>query len=308
MIFTKIKRTIKDGFVGFWRNGFLSFASIVVLTLTLTTFGGLIFFNGLTQNYLNDIKGKVDINVYFSLNAAEADILALRETIEDMPEVSKVEYVSREQALADFKERHKDDALILQGLEEIGENPLPASFNIQAKDPSRYESVLKFLQSSNALNKNGNAIVEKVSDNKKLVVINRLGSIIKMIEKIGLGLTGVLVIVAIIVTLNTIRLVIYSRREEVAVMKLVGASNAQIRGPFVVSGVMCGIFAAALALLIMYPIAYYAVRVTNAFSSDFTLLGYYIANFGQIFIMIMVAGIILGGISSYVAVRKYLKV
>lgn len=286
----------------------MSFASIVVLTLTLTTFGGLMFFNGLTQNYLNDIKGKVDINVYFSLNAAEADILALRETIEDMPEVSKVEYISREQALADFKERHKDDALILQGLEEIGDNPLPASFNIQAKDPSRYESVLKFLQSSNALNKNGNAIVEKISDNKKLVVINRLGSIIKMIEKIGLGLTGVLVIVAIIVTLNTIRLVIYSRREEVAVMKLVGASNAQIRGPFVVSGVMCGIFAAALALLIMYPVAYYAVRVTNAFSSDFTLLGYYIANFGQIFIMIMVAGIILGGISSYVAVRKYLKV
>lgn len=308
MIFTKIKRTIKEGFVGFWRNGFLSFASIVVLTLTLTTFGGLIFFNGLTEAYLTQIKDKVDINVYFSLNAIEEDILSLKKTLADMPEVAKVEYISREQALAEFRDRHKDDTLILQGLDEIGENPLPASFNIQAKDPSRYESVMKFLQSSNSLNKAGNAIVEKVSDNKKLIVINRLSTIIKAIEKVGWGLTAVLVVVAIIVTLNTIRLVIYSRREEVAVMKLVGASNAQIRGPFVVSGVMCGVFAGALALLIMYPVAFYGSRVTDAFSSDFTLLSYYVGNFGQIFLAIMVSGVILGGISSYVAVRKYLKV
>ena len=135
MIFTKIKRTIREGFVGFWRNGFLSFASVIVLTLSLLVVGGLIFFKGLTTEYVTQIKNKVDVNVYFSLNAPEQDILALKKTLEAMPEVSHIEYVSREQALANFKDMHKDDALILQGLEVVGDNPLPASFNVRAADP-----------------------------------------------------------------------------------------------------------------------------------------------------------------------------
>ena len=308
MIFTKIKRTIREGFVGFWRNGFLSFASVIVLTLSLLVVGGLIFFKGLTTEYVTQIKNKVDVNVYFSLNAPEQDILALKKTLEAMPEVSHIEYVSREQALANFKDMHKDDALILQGLEVVGDNPLPASFNVRAADPSRYESVVNFLKSKSALTKSGVAIVEKVSDNKKLAVISRLNAIISMVERVGWGVSIILILVACIVTLNTIRLVIYTRKDEVSVMKLVGASNSQIRWPFVVSGMMAGVFAGFLALLILYPIAFYSEKVTYVFSPDITLLSYYVHNFTQIFVIIMGGGIVLGAVSSYLAVRKYLKI
>lgn len=308
MIFTKIKRTIREGFVGFWRNGFLSFASVVVITLSLLVVGGLIFFKGLTTAYVTQIKDKVDVNVYFSLNAGENDILSLKKTLEAMPEVSHVEYISREQALANFKDMHKDDALILQGLDVVGDNPLPASFNVRANDPSRYESVVNFLKSKSALTKTGVAIVEKVSDNKKLAVIARLNAIISMVERIGLGVSIVLILVACIVTLNTIRLVIYTRKDEVSVMKLVGASNSQIRWPFVVSGMMAGIFAGFLTLLILYPIAFYSEKITYIFSADITLLNYYVHNFTQIFVIIMGGGIVLGAVSSYLAVRRYLKI
>ena len=307
-MFTSIKRILKAGFVNFWRNGFLSFSSIIVLTLSLLVCGGLIFVSGMSTAYIHKIQNEVDINVYFSLDASENEILALKKNVENLPEVASVQYVTREQALATFKEIHKDEERILRGLEEIGENPLPASFNIKAKDPSRYETVTKFLQGPQALSASGSALVEKVSDNKKLQVIDRLSRIIKAIERVGAGIVIVLVIVAIIVTLNTIRLVMYTRRDEISVMKLVGASNIQIRGPFIVSGVMCGVLSAIIALLIMYPVAYYGARVTNAFSTDFTLLGYYVTHFSQIFITIVGAGIVLGGVSSYVAVRRYLKV
>ncbi|MES2470855.1 MAG: permease-like cell division protein FtsX [Patescibacteria group bacterium] len=302
------KRMIKGGFVSFWRNGFLSFSSIVVLTLSLLVIGGLIFLTGMASAYLNEVRSQVDVNVYFALNAPEEEILALQKTLGTLPEVATVEYVSREKALEQFKEEHKNDTLILQGLEEVGENPLPASFNIKAKDPSRYESVIKFLQGPQALSKSGSALVEKVSDNKKLLIIDRLSLILKTIERVGIGIVIVLVGVAIIVTLNTVRLVMYTRRDEISVMKLVGASNFQIRGPFVISGAMCGVISGIISLIVMYPIAYYATRVTDNFSKDFTLMQFYIANFSEIFIVILAAGVILGGVSSYLAVRRYLKI
>lgn len=299
---------VRGGFVNFWRNGFLSFASIIILTLSLLVIGSLVFFSALTRTYLDEIKNKVDVNVYFSLNAAETDILSLKKSLEALTEVAAVEYVSREQALIDFKEKHKDDTLTLQGLEEIGTNPFPALLNVKAKEPSQYGSVAKFLESKNALSKDGTAIVETVNYNKNKMIIDRLSRIISVVEQIGLGLTIILIIAAVIISFNTIRITIYTARDEIAVMKLVGASNTHIRGPFVVSGMMAGFVAAVTTLVILYPLTYYGGDVTKNFSTEFTLLSYYISHFTQIFIIIVGSGLILGAVSSYLAVRRYLNV
>jgi len=312
MLWTKIKRVTKSGFVGFWRNGYLSFSAIVVLTISLLVFGNLIFFNTVSSTYLDQIKEKVDVNVYFSLQASETDIFALKSALEALPEVSRVEYISRAEVLDRFRSRHADDALTLQGLEEIGSNPFPAELNIKAKEPSQYESVSKFLESKNALGSNGKNIVDSVNYTKNKIIIDRLSKITDTTQKMGLFSSLILAFIAIIITFNTIRLIIYSSKDEIAVMKLVGASNRYIRGPFVVSGIMCGIISAIISLLILYPITYYAgkilLSIAGGEAQSNVLLSYYVSNFGQMFGILMLSGIILGAVSSYLAVRRYLDV
>ncbi len=320
MFWTKIKRVIRTGFVNFWRNGYLSFASIVVITISLLVFGSLIFFNSLTTTYLNSVKEKVDVNVYFALNAPEADILNLKKSLEALPEVSHVDYISRADVLANFRLKHADDTLTLQGLDEINSNPFPAVLNIKAKEPSQYGSVAKFLDSKNALGGSQQPIVESVNYNKNKVIIDKLGSIVRTTEKMGLIATLIMIVVSIVITFNTIRLIIYSSKDEIGVMKLVGASNMYVRGPFVVSGIMCGVISAVVTLLLFYPATYYLQRLSLNFSTSLTIngfvssgttgtiLSYYLANFGQMFLIIMGSGIFLGAVSSYLAVRRYLNV
>lgn len=318
MFFTKLKRVFKSGFINFWRNWFLSFSSILVLSISLLVFGGLIFFNTLNQNFINSVKDKVDINIYFTNGASEDEIINLKQNLEKMGEVASVEYVSKEKAFADFKEKHKDNALIVQGLDEVGYNPLPASLNVKANSPSQYEAIAKYLESGKtALSKSGNSIIESTDYARNKIIIDRLGRIVPLIEKTLLVLSIILVLISIIVTFNTIRLIIFSSRDEIAVMKLVGATNMYVRGPFVVGGVMCGVAAAILALIVLAFLSYYIdlifIKFLNASPEDITtvkyiLFKYYVANFGQILSIILGSGIVLGAVSSYLAVRRYLNV
>jgi cell division transport system permease protein len=317
-MFTYFKRIIRTGFVNFWRNGFLSFSAIIILTLSLTAFGLLIFGSAFGRTLIQEVKNKVDINVYFTLNADEPSVLELQKTIEKLPEVAEVEYISRETALANFKEKWKDNTLIMQGLAEVGDNPFPAVLNIKAKEPSQYAGISEFLDSKNSLSSNGTAIIDKVNYNQNKLIIDRLGRLIPAAEKGGSIIAIILVLVAIIITFNTVRLVIYTSRDEIAVMKLVGASNAYIRGPFVTSGIMYGIFSALLTLVILALFAYYTDAAVVKFAgvqgtTDFGLIinvfsTYFRTNFGQIFAVIVGSGIVLGAISSYLAVRRYLNV
>ncbi len=318
MIFTKIKRVIRTGFINFWRNGFLSFSAVIIITLSLVVFGGLIFGSAFGRTLLKEVKNKVDINVYFVLDAQETDILSLKKTIEKLPEVDKVEYVSRDQALTSFKDKWKDNTLILQGLDEIGSNPFPAVLNIKAKEPSQYAGIANFLDSKDSFSKDGNSIVEKVNYNQNKLIIDRLGRIIPAVEKAGSIIALILVLVAVIITFNTVRLIIFTAKEEISVMKLVGASNTYIRGPFVVSGIMYGIISGVLTLIVLGVFAYYSDVAILKFAGiqgaqDFSLIinvfsSYFISNFGQIFAIIMGSGIVLGAISSYLAVKRYLRI
>ncbi len=318
MLFTTFRRITRTGFVNFWRNGFLSFAAIVVITLSLCSFGALIFAGAFGRSMIAEVKDKVDINVYFTLEAPEQDILALKKDIEHLDEVSKVEYVSRDTALASFKDKWKDNALIMQGLDEIGTNPFPASLNVKAKDPGQYASVVNFLSNKAPTSADGSPIIEKVNYQQNKLIIDRLGRIIPAIEQAGLIAGIIFVIVAIIVIWNTIRLIVYTAKDEISVMKLVGASNVYVRGPLVVSGIMYGVVSGIITLILMAAFAYWSDALVLKFAgvqvaSDFELAvnilsRYFVQNFGAIFVIIIGAGIVLGAIPSYIAARKYLKV
>lgn len=308
-MFLLLKRIIKAGFVSFWRNGFVSLSSIIVMTITLFVIGSLIFLNAMLDASLGALKDKVDVNVYFVTTAAEENILSVEQSLEALPEVKQVVYVSREEALARFKDRHRDDEVELQALEELGDNPLRASLSVKATSPDQYERINSFLETDQTtLSSDGESIIAKVNFVDNRVAIERLTDVIGAIESFGLALTISLIVASIIIVFNTIRLAIYIAREEIAVMRLVGATDAYVRGPFVFEGVMYGFIAAIITLISFYPLTLWLGPATQTFFGNINLFTYYTTHFDTIFLTIMASGMALGALSSFLAVKKYLRV
>ncbi len=303
-MWTKLKRVCRSGFVGFWRNGVVSAASILTLTVTLTVIGSLLLASAYLNASLETIKSNVDISVSFKIDAPESEILSLKNTVASLPEVKEIEYVSRDQELADFRERHKDNALLVRSLDEVG-NPFGARLNIKAKDPSQYESIARFLSSSSEDSVLNRDIIDQTTFKKDIV--DRLIGLIGAIKKIGFVVSMVLIFMSILVTFNTLSLAIYTSREEISVMKLVGASNNYVSGPFVVEGIIAGTISVFISIGILYPLVLWVKNATEGVYGGINMVAYYVDNFIEIFLVLLVAGLILGIISSFLAIRRYLK-
>ncbi len=301
----KIKRVIRAGFYGFWRNGFVSLSAVLVMIVTLFVIGSVIFSGAILRSTLDQIKDKVDINVYFITTAPESDILDIKKSIEKLPEVSIVTYVSREEALLNFRKRHENDEYTLQAIDELGDNPLGAAINIKAKDPSQYASVAEFLNSKSA---GSGGIIDKVNYYQNKDAIDRLSRVISSANKLGLILTVFLICISVLITFNTIRLVIYMSKDEISVMRLVGASTGYIRAPFFVEGALYGFVASVITIILFYPITIWLGRTTSEFFVGINIFNYYISNFGEIFLLLVGSGVVIGSVSSFLAVRKYLNV
>lgn len=301
------KRIVKAGAVGFWRNTFVSLASIFVMTVALFVVGSIIMIDQLLGASLQQIESKVDINVYFAVNASEADMQALKTSLEGLPEVSEVTYTSREDALVAFRERHQGDELTIQALEELGDNPLGASLAVRARSTDQYENIARFLEEQRSGESPQSPVIDRINFVKNKDAIDKLASIIDVVERASVVAMIILIGAAIAITFNTIRLAIYTTREEIAVMRLVGASNTFIRGPFMLQGIMYGAIAGIAALIIMYPILFWIGPGTQTFF-EFNIFGYFISNFAYVFLVIVGSGIVVGLISSALAVSRYLRV
>ena len=308
MFWTKLKRVLRAGFFNFWRDGTVTLASVSVMTVTLLVIGLIAFSSAILNTTLTELENKIDINVTFITSASEEDILNIKHTIESLPEVSLVTYVTREEALAAFKERHSSDQSILAALDELGENPLGAVLNVRARDPSQYASVAEFLEGSNALSSGGFTIIDRVNYFQNKTAIDKLTKIIASADRLGFALTLFLAIISVLIAFNTIRLTIYLARDEISVMRLVGASTAFIQGPFVVVGVIYGIVAGLLTLLMLLPLTYWLGSTTESFFVGFNIFSYYLRHFLEIASIIMFSGVFIGALSSALAIRKYLKV
>jgi cell division transport system permease protein len=309
MLWLNTKRVWKSGLQSFFRNGFVSLSSVVIMTITLFIISATVLMGGLLNYSVNQIKDKVDISVYFVTNAAEQDVLSVKKSLEAIPEVSYVEYISKDQALANFKEKNKGDELTLQALDELGGNPLGASLNIKAKDPSQYEGIANFLNSDNneLLSSSSTKIIDSVNYSKNKLIIDRASKILNSINSLGLWLALIFIVISIIIVFNTIRLSIFMSRDEISVMHLVGASRKYITGPFVVSGIFCGIISAFLVVTLFAVSTYFINKYYGNYFVGFDIFGYYMKNFFKILGLLFGSGILLGGIASYLAVHKYLK-
>ncbi len=306
-MWTAFKRIVRAGFIGFWRNAFVSAASIFVMTVALLVIGATLLMDALLGVTLASIQDKVDINVYFVTTAEQTDIDALQASLEALPDVEEVTFTSRERALEEFSEQHRNDETIMQGLEELGENPLGASLSIRAQETSQYEGIAAFLEEQQALEDPQQPLIDDVNFVKNREAIDKLTQIIDAVETSSLIAMVILVAAAVMITFNTIRLAIYTTREEISVMRLVGASNTFIRGPFVLQGVMYGLVSGILALLVLYPIVVWLGPATEAFF-QFNIFTYFVSEFGRLFFVLVGVGVVLGMVSSALAIARYLRV
>ncbi len=304
---TTLRRIFSGGAINFARSGLVSFATVLIMTATLVIIGTLLFLSAILSNTLAAIEDKVDINVYFTTTAAESDILSVQSDLEKRSDVSTVTYTSRDQALSDFRTRHADDQLTLQALDQLGENPLGASLAIKATDPTKYAGIVNFLSDGSNIS-GGSSIIERINYYQNKTVIDRLTAAIQATEKAGIAIVILFALASVIITFATIRLAIYSARDEIAVMRLVGASNTYIRGPFFVAGMIAGIVSALIALALFYPASWYAGKSLSQWLGGFNLFTYYTGHFAYLFLVLVGSGILLGGIASFVAVRRYLRI
>ena len=302
---TVFKRIIKAGFVNFKRGGLISAAAVLVVTITLSVITALILLQAVLYFSLNAIKDKVDVTIYFTVGAPESQIMVLKSSLLKLPEVAEVSYTDSEEALRLFRARHQSDYPTIAALDEIGRNPLGAYINVRAKEVSQYESIANFMKSDNALVLGASSIIDKVNYHQNKLVIDRLNAIISGAQKLGFLITLLLIIISIIITFNTIRLTIFVAKEEIGVMRLVGASKMRVRGPFMIEGAIYGIIATIVTLILFWPATAWLGRNMTDFLG-LNIYDYYLSNFFKIFAIVLLSGIILGTISSFLAVRKYL--
>lgn len=304
MAFITTNRLIKTGFTNFFRNIWLSLAATSIMTITLFIISTIFVLYTLTNLSIENIKDKVGITAYFNNQTSEREILNVKAEIELMPNVESVEYIPKTIAKEIFLEIHKNEPLLLETLNEFkdSENPLPNSFAIRATGLEEYSAISETLRSDRYA-----PYFERVRDNSK--VIDRLFSITNTIKNLGVVLTAVFVVVTIMVMFNTIRLTIYNRRQEVEIMRLVGATNWYIRMPFIIEGILYGIIATVITSGIMFAGLYYSSdRVQQLLSLDSIGGSLTSALMLQIIIINVVLGLGLGIIASSIAMRRYLRI
>ena len=301
-MFTVISRIFHFGFKNFWRNGWLSTATVAIMTLALFVFASLIMFGVITDRAAASIQDKIDISVYFNTNTSEDQILNIKQSLEGLAEVQGVEYISRDQALAIFKENHANDPTISQAVNELTTNPLEASLNVKAKRPDQYASIASYLASPDL-----SQYIDSVSYTQNQQVIDRLAKIVGTVETGGYLVTIILALIAGLVVFNTIRLAIYSNRDEIGVMRVVGASNALVRGPYVVEGMICGAIAAVASLILAAPALYAVSPYLEVFIPGLGLFHYFWTHIISLLVYELLFGIVIGGLSSFFAVKRYLK-
>ena len=307
---TIVKRILKAGLVGFYRNMTVSLSSIFVLTITLSIIMSLTIAQYIFNYTLDKVKDKVDVRVYLRPEATDDEVTAILNSIKNIPNIRSALLESKSDALAKFKDAHKNDKTTMLALEEIEVNPFGASIAVQSADPRYYEEIVKSIQkkADDNLLSNSKNVIDKINYYELKSSIDKINSIISWLNKIGTWIAIVFITMSCMIVYNTIRIAIYAFREEIGIMKLVGASNTFIRGPFIVEAAIYAILATMITIIIFYILSLWFTTRTAIFLEGLSIIEYYKANILHSVILLLISGIFMTSISSFFAVRKYLKV
>jgi len=299
MIIT-LKRIFRAGWQSFSRDGGIAVATIFILVLAIFLVSTIFLSKDVSQFLIASLQEKADISVYFKEFVLENDILKIKEKLSQVPEVKNVEYVSKEEAIRRLVEKHPQ---LIESVQETEGMLKLAALNISVFEANQYQAVVNFLENSNFKDS-----IDFVDYSQRKPVIERIFSLTSLATKTGIFLSIVLIITAILVTFNTIRLAILNSIEEIKIQRLVGASNWFIRGPFLVQGAIAGMIAVLISLSIFSLLIWFLSPKIEFFFAGLNLFNLFMKNFWILLLIQFATGISLGVISSFIAIRKYLRV
>ncbi|MDA2922047.1 permease-like cell division protein FtsX [Patescibacteria group bacterium AH-259-L07] len=297
-------RVLKLAGQNFFRNFLLSITSIIIILLMLLSISLMYSLNTIGQTVLNSFKDKMDLGIYLKTNIDEGIATQLRFELENMTEVKQINYIPSQQSLELFRERHKNNPLILKSLEELGENPLGATITIKFHDPAAYQKALDIIGKNEY-----KEIVQDQDFYDYQGLINTFTTFNKKTSLVGLWLNGFFVIIAILIIFNTIKLGALSRQKEVKIMRLVGATAWFIRTPYLLEAGLYALSAWILNLIIMLLASFFAAPYISQFLElDFNLFTHFKTIGITFWLYLLLYALIIAMIGSSLAIKKYLKV
>lgn len=304
---TTFLRIFRYGLNNFSRNTWLTTAATAVMTVTLliiiSTFAARMIFS----DTISQVRQKIDISVYLKDDADTAEVERFGNELKRLPIVTSIEYISKEQARETFRQQNQSELAQLEALGELSDNPFPASLRIKTKDPNKLEEV------NTVINKDENKALQPADEQpyysgERKAAIDSIARVSQFSETAGLVAGAIFVVISVMIIFNTIRMAIFNRRDEIEIMKLIGAEKAFIRGPFIIEASLYGVLAAAISILLIYvllltkggELSKYDIEVTNTlmFFTQWPIL----IILGQ-----MLVGVAIGVFSSLLAMRRYLK-
>lgn len=297
-------RIIKFSFQDIARNVWLSIATITILLLALFSINTLMTVRVISDSAAKAVQEKIDISLYIKPETPEADIMALKDKLAASERVKNIVYISKESALTGFREKYKNNQEVLAALKELGRNPLSPSLTIIPSDFSQSELLI------NELKMIDSPIIESRDFADNSVVLSKINSITDRVNEVGLFMIAIFILTSLLVVYNTVRVAIYTHRQEIEIMRLVGASYSFIYLPYVVSAFVYTLLSIMIIIAVFYPFLSLLQPYLEVFFMGYNvnILSYFINNFWSVFGLQFLAILAINVFASLFAVRRYAKV
>ena len=301
------KRIVKTGFLNFVRNAWLGIAAMAVMVITLTIILFSIIANATFANTVQQITDRIDVSVYLNDSVTIKQRDELINNLKGLENVEGVTYISKDQALVIYKQQNVGNSDLLTAISQT-DNPLPASLQIKPRDPNRIEEIRKYLEQGDikALQSD-----ETSYSGDRKQAIDKITSATSFFRKAGIAGIIIFAIISMLIIFNTIQMAIFNRRDELTIMRLLGASTNYIRGPFIVESILYGIVSGVLSIIIIQALFSVSSRTFEASSLGILDINYSNTYFREHFFIFLGlqlgVGVLIGAISSLIATRRYLK-
>ncbi|MBU1039231.1 ABC transporter permease [Patescibacteria group bacterium] len=304
-MFVSFYRALRFAGQNFWRNIWLSVVTVTILTLSIFSVSILGVINTLSNVALNKLEEKIDISVYLKPELKTDDIQLVKTNLESIPGVKSVAIVPAEEALKIFKEKYQNNPLIAEALLELGTNPLGSSLTVKALTEEGYTTILNELEGDTY-----EKYIQETRFEDYRTVIQSFAKITDRVKKGGLAVSLLFIIISLLVVFNTIRMNIYTHREELGIMRLVGATSWFIRAPLLIESLIYAFLATAVTSILFYPLLTALQPYISSFFNgyDFNIVQYFTERWFVFFGSLFLGSAVLSMLASTVAMRRYLKV
>lgn len=297
-------RIIKFSFQDIIRNGWLSIVTVVILFLSLFSINTLSTVRFISDGAVDAIKEKIDISLFLKTDATENEIDGLRSELSNNPRIKEVVYISKSVALEDFRKKYANNQEVLSALKEIGKNPLSPSLIIlptSLEESNLLINELKVLDSS---------IIESRDFSDNSLILNKIENITRRVNDVGLMIIIIFAFTSLLVVYNAIRVTIYTHRQEIEIMRLVGASNFFIYMPYIISSLIYAVFSILIIIATFFPLLTLLQPYLEVFFTGYSVnvLSYYLDNFLIIFGSQFLVVLIINIFASLIAVNRYVKI